>query len=573
MAVITNEKEFEQWLEGRPTSWGQIFARRAALRRLPSIWPPRELSEEVHTDIDLMTLALLRCSSISFTAGNIPAHDMQAAARDAASYIGRCSVYFAQDHPVAQATRFAAMVDDAHSAHYAASYASGWNSIMQDARWLEAQGDTETAAEQLTWQPLWTEVPDGFTEKWKNAFAYLRSRDPGFALWIDWYQRRIDGHNAAFDLPRAQDAAIQIRIAQQTDDFWKQGATTVNTIIQSWINEARAEAGVSRDTQLVPDNAHIQIWIDEARAEVQSSTGVPLQPDFGTYVTREEEESDLEPPAQNQNALVFREDEDGRIGIDFYAGGDQLDTSRDAVDRHAEALRLAQELNRICRASNNAGDITAHISLYIEALGADIGLCRPGMLITRGEQLRLNLAKAQNPPSDSLAEPLDSNVIAALEPAVGAHNVFVALDGFLAKSDQALLGPDAKRIVISPAEAQPLIADEQQRDMLLPEANTALKELMAVTPEIADQNDRRSIFSSESVKNLARKIIGSLWQRKLKIAAGAGSVAVGGMVGFYNFANWIVNNEVWLLKFFADYPNMLGVLIRLILWLKTLPLN
>jgi hypothetical protein len=412
-----------------------------------------------------------------------------------------------------------------------------WKNISADANWLEQQSAADTAAEHLGWQLLWLQdVPDLFDKAWQASKNSMQTPLYGVRLWADWYQRRIDGRRTAFDLPIVEDQSMQLRIFTQPNEFWRRGPAIVHDEIRRWLEEAKA------------------------RVESQKLVGVPLQPTIEPITVEH-----IEPPLQNQNALVFRTDEDGRIGIDASAGIDELDRGPEAVDRHSEARHEAQELLRIARASNAAGDSSVLASRYLESLGEDLLLCRPGLLIQRGEKLRQDLAMALNPSSDSLDGPRDAKVIAALKALVSAHNLLVGLDPALARRDEARLGPDAMRILVSPQDAKPMIDDAIARNLLLPEAVDALNELTSVTPAKADADNRSSVQFSESIKNLPRKIISYVWNNKTKLVASA--------VCLVGVARWMLENETWFFKFFADNPNMIKLLNDLFQFLKKLPLN
>jgi hypothetical protein len=73
----------------------------------------------------------------------------------------------------------------------------------------------------------------------------LADIDPNYSVWIDWYERRIRGERAAFDIPgdkgRIEDKRILRRLAEATDeDFWGKGHEYVNATLKGWLDEARA---------------------------------------------------------------------------------------------------------------------------------------------------------------------------------------------------------------------------------------------------------------------------------------------------------------------------------------------
>lgn len=256
MAVIRNRDEFERWLAGKPASWAQILACRAALRVVP-----------VAVRDERWALLTFRAVGMSFAAHHLSAKDMRKAAAAYAAYAAAAEAADADAYAAAgddaeaaaaYSAAYSAAADDA--AYSAASAAAGaaadavdayaadavdaargtfWPSIVADATWLENVAWRDTAAEALTAQPLWlTDRPGWFDRAWQSTKQDLTgdatARDP----WIGWFERRIAGHATAFALPRAADEAIQIRIAEQDDAFWERGRAAVNADIQAWIDAA-----------------------------------------------------------------------------------------------------------------------------------------------------------------------------------------------------------------------------------------------------------------------------------------------------------------------------------------------
>jgi len=72
MTMFDNRDDFRRWLEGKPYSWAQILACRAALRVLPLA-------------VRRLPTLTFRALGIAWTARNIPAQDMSTAATRAAS--------------------------------------------------------------------------------------------------------------------------------------------------------------------------------------------------------------------------------------------------------------------------------------------------------------------------------------------------------------------------------------------------------------------------------------------------------------------------------------------------------
>jgi hypothetical protein len=123
-----------------------------------------------------------------------------------------------------------------------------FDAIGTDGRWLSKHPERPKAARRLTARKLWlTEPPKLWLNIWKESKRRLLENEylEHYAVWIDWYERRIRGERAAFDIPgdkrRVEDKIILRRLAEATDeDFWGKGHEFVNATLKGWLDEARA---------------------------------------------------------------------------------------------------------------------------------------------------------------------------------------------------------------------------------------------------------------------------------------------------------------------------------------------
>jgi hypothetical protein len=219
MAQVTSREEYEEWLKNNPFDFAQVIATRNALRRLPYAFA-KHVDDEWVADC---SFALFRVAAIFWIEYNFPAYDM------------RKATYFAlAANPTAVSDSLAAI----------------WKNVGQDCDWLTSRNDPSSASRGLTRKPLWpASAPEGWAEAHAFAKARLAGLIQGYSVWIDWYDRRIEGHDAAFAIPgdsdRTEDKKILARLADATnEDFWEKGATHVNTTLQSWIDEAREQAAI-----------------------------------------------------------------------------------------------------------------------------------------------------------------------------------------------------------------------------------------------------------------------------------------------------------------------------------------
>jgi hypothetical protein len=295
MAQITSRTQLDEWLKDKPADWAQVIAARAALRVLPYAFA-KDVPQKWVKDV---ASPLFRASAISWAARNFPTHDMAVAA-DAARFgirlvadASRVASLAADDtvslvayaanaslaaSAVANAARAAARLV-ADCAVYAARVvdaslaadAATWANISHDCDWLASEGDAAFASRLLTRKPLWpADEPKGWREAWGYAIGRLAALNEGDSVWIDWYNRRIEGHDAAFDIPgdiaRTHDKAILARLADATDeDFWGKEATYVNTTLQRWIDEARLTAELESIVRKLEAGAATQFGSPQAR--------------------------------------------------------------------------------------------------------------------------------------------------------------------------------------------------------------------------------------------------------------------------------------------------------------------
>ena len=266
MTQIMSREEFERWLKDKPINWLQVLTVRAGLRALPFDFPSRSYSQTIENE----TLSLFRVFCISWIACNFSEYDTAFAAASAARSANNKSSEFnkmqlrvstiamlsGESHYKAQSGKnFKPDLSYEGSLYIFQSYFDGanltdvyWKNCQEDCYRLISYKNPLIAGHKITRKKLW---PLGYDKNWKYSWwriaGNLTDLDPTYQVWIDWYNRRIKGHDAAFDIPgdndRVHDKAILARLVDATDeDFWSKGATYVNTTLQGWIDEARQTA-------------------------------------------------------------------------------------------------------------------------------------------------------------------------------------------------------------------------------------------------------------------------------------------------------------------------------------------
>jgi hypothetical protein len=273
METIASLKDLDNWLADKLTDWAQVIAMRAAMRALPIVGRADDQWLSRYGQFPIRALC------ISWAARNFPAHDMRAAASlaataatslatDAAASIAasvatsaaaRAATSAAADVSAFAGTESAvrALTNSVAFAAYAAADAAAsvatdtaavatfWGSISYDCQWLTRQRDDPAASRIMTRRSLWLgQPPKDWMAEWNAIIEKLLGIDPNYSVWIDWYERRIRGERAAFDIPgdkgRVEDKKILRRLAEATDeDFWGKGHEYVNATLKGWLDEAR----------------------------------------------------------------------------------------------------------------------------------------------------------------------------------------------------------------------------------------------------------------------------------------------------------------------------------------------
>jgi hypothetical protein len=554
MANITSREDLSRWLTDKPTDWAQVIALRAALRALPYAFG-RQISA---LRVSSFAPVLFRAVSIAWTASNWPENSVQGAVPSALEaflvveratdgHVDSTSTFSVATYSIYAAVRatdaadsFSASAEAQAAAADAARVADSrdqrqiWESLTQDCNWLETKRMHPDESRGLSGERLWyANLPNAWMDAWcPVAVGLLLSLDPTYQVWIDWYHRRIDGFEAAFDIPgdvgRTEDKAILARLTNATDaDFWGRGTNYVNTTLQGWIDEARA------------------------RVAPPSADTAPL-------------------PAQNQNAIPFAATADGKIAIDPTRNADALRTDAEARDRYDEAIREAQALLARCRLSNSAARFVGGFENYLAAGGDALADMRPSLFVQRGEKLRQEIAAYENDNRDSFLEPIADDLLIDLKGWRSAHNMVVGLDPVLMRLDTAMLGPDVRSALIPPTELRTFVADADEANILDEGVREIVDEAISLAPAIPDASDRRTVWSVESVQNLVIEAFSVALQHPGKVAAGAAFTAVVGVPvaasvfgGALVCAKFLIKHRHWIETKLNDTPTWKSLFVQL----------
>jgi hypothetical protein len=436
-----------------------------------------------------------------------------------------------------------------------------WQALHEDCAFLENRRLDEHPIFELATEKIWLSPP---LDRWLNnknqLIAELILIDPNYAVWIDWYERRIRGEYAAFDIPgdkdRIEDKKILRRLAEATDeDFWGKGHEHVNATLKDWLDEARERA-----------SANLGVALPIGLAS-ETDTAFALPPVL------------IKTPRQNRNAITFRTDEGGRITIDTSASVDLLRTDAEARDRHSEAASEAQAVLDRCRGNNAAARLTLRMENYLAAIGIAIEDSKPSLLVQRGEKLRQELAAYAAP--DTLLNPIADDILVDLKGWQSSHNMMVGLDPVLMAIDTAMLGPDRRPALIPPHEIKQFVHDAVEADLLAEGTEDILVEAADLAPAIPDPNDRRTNASIEMVRNLCIEAVSIVLNYPIKSAIAAtvisgivSPILVGGLadpiplLSSIQVAEWLVAHRQWIEEKMGNTPTWQTLFMKVADWLE-----
>ncbi|MBU2605903.1 MAG: hypothetical protein KKC43_08430 [Alphaproteobacteria bacterium] len=536
-----------------------------------------------------------------------------AAAAYAAAYAADAAAY-----AVAEAATYAADAADAASANTNTI----WNSVNVDARALEKAG-----VNALVDEPLWPgPQPSWWVAEWGqmlldgrnlDAQQQRRSKLQHWQIWNDWYAARADG-KAPWGLPEvvAEELELRIALGQHRKDFWEREPEAIHTEIREWINAARSEFA-TENTEKFDDRGVEKRTISQFIVEFLQRCGGPatidqireafsaadysvvdktmrgtlsrlalngeiIRIERGVYEAMEypgKVLSDLAPTVlQTSGAIQFDGGDDEPISVRRRASVEEWDTGSKAAKRHSELLRLVEALLRRCQermlTTDSVRELLEDIRLFRDALGATVQDLDPDFAIPRGDGLRQTLSAYEKDDDFSRLPPISDDILLALGKAIPAYNQFISLDDHLAKRDEALLGPDARKRMVGPKEGQPKIEAAVEGGAAKPEVKEVLDIEALPAPDQPDPENRASRRYSESNKNFARRAIEKAWEYASRITfRGAIGATGAGVGGSWAAAKWVWEYRDWLLSTFAENPTMLKIVQDLLEMLAKLPLG
>ena len=576
---IESPDSLNGWLRNQPEYWAQMLATRTALRVMPLIG---QASDEWLLNY---ALSSFRAVALLWAAHSAPAYEMggaimlaATAAEDSYSADTANSAANSAADAIARAASTEQHFSNAGYAAYAAYNANAaymgtitksaiWERVTEDCNWLTLHG---SESRMLSAEPLWpSDPPIESRLQWFRLSQNLLSVDNNYDLWIDWYERRIRGETAAFDIPgdkgRVEDKKILRRLAEATDeDFWGKGHEYVNATLKGWLDEARERAAGNLPPIFAEASGSFEIT-GSATAEVLDA--IKLDP-------------------QDVRSPQFGSDRTGRIAIKPDAGTDQLRSDAQSLSRHARALQMAQMLGEALRNHNNAGYMTEMASDYVMAMESELDGPDPSGLVFAGDQLREAIAKHRAAGVNDDLQPLPPSADRDASAFLAAHNMYVGSDPFLDDLDRTTRGPDAPLPSANPDEIMGVVTAARQADIVAEPTYDYMAAASNAAPTVYDPTDRHSRFAAGLAQNFARYGVEFLWAYPTEtawagiaaagvgammtvgiVATGAGAIAGVGIA--YHMARNIVANEAVYRKLLATSPAGEDNFNRLIRFLKS----
>ncbi len=490
---FTSIDAFGEWLKDKPPLWAQAIASRAALRVLPAIGRiiDANLSGKKTPECRIVAVARAHLVSTVTLAQRAPETilaSFDAAAEAAASYDDTAAANADNEEAYAcaaanAAANAAAAYDNnaAHAAAYAVAYAddaaysatvSIWQSISHDATWLEASDDAPAPERGalLLRQPLWHgSAPEPLRAAWSRFANSSFAVEYGFQPWIRWYEALASLDEGKPPRPVFSDA-LALRIATQSDEWWKRPAKEVNADIAQWLNEETASSNNPDPQQDIV---------------LQALDALPARQQPAPYLFEwRDGRMEVLPP----DALR----EDGGIAQDY------LDETREKAEDLLEALAR----------SNTDPIIARKVGRLREVLTERAADLRPALVDSRSISVE-RLAKALDNPQDAAEMP--ARILADLgDLADTARRLCICLPALWQRDAERLansLTPDSATALLHHLDA--LRDGIKGADIIGPDVQAAFDTLSedSAEPDADDVRRRRIAMFGLTARNLLTTLL------------------------------------------------------------------
>lgn len=371
-----------------------------------------------------------------------------------------------------------------------------------------------------------------WNELFETALENILKIEPSFLVWTEWMRRIAYDKKAnfVFDNKEADSSIVSFLVQNRNPIFWNRSPQRVNGDISNMIREAHATQS----------------------AQV---------------------------PAQNENAISFQRSDSGKIALQVGVVEQRLRDDQDARDRYSECIASAQELLERCKGSNSAARLVRILENYIEASGEDLSTVKPSLLVQRGERLRQEISAYEA--IDTMLAPLSDDIILDLKAWRSAHNMMVGLDPVLMARDTAQLGPDAAPALLTPNEVHDLALDAETAGILEKNVVDVIVEAASLAPIQPNPNDRRTVWSAETGRNLIIETFNLALNNPIKTVVGvtvAGTVlppmgiagaVTAATVGAIPAAKFLLNHREWIETRLGDSPTWKSLFGALCDWIES----
>lgn len=289
---------------------------------------------------------------------------------------------------------------------------------------------------------------------------------------------------------------------------------------------------------------------------------------FAEYFELMEEEdaasiaAELDQPLPH--AIGLRFDETNCLRYDPTANADALTRDQDAVDRHAECLRLARKWRHRCHADiggNSAAELIEECDLFVTALGDSIDSMRPMLVVMRFVTLEQLLKSQDNRDVSSDVVALPDQPLSDLRALVKNAGIFIALDGELDATYRADPGSDSFA-QISPAVALRLVNTANEAGLTDNQVRVIVEvEVKQAQSPNADPATAQRL--SRDTGHIVRRLLGRIMATGKAAVKNAKNIeTIGGWVkGAWR---WVTHHQSDLIAMFPERPEIIAAIREII---------
>jgi len=373
--------------------------------------------------------------------------------------------------------------------------------------------------------PLWRDnMPAEMQLIWERARPTLIAGNDGFALWANWYDRRLKGSSKGFVSGPENDAELHRRIISKDSAWWDREPALVNSDIAEWLDELSPPI---RDPMRLLEPAPDPL--DALLADPQFAA-----------------------------APRFAEDSDGRVAIDPQAGSDELLTDVRAVERHAAARSRAVAVAERLKGHNQADYLSGLAQDVYAALGDNITKGDLAETLLLANQIRRAEQQHATAGASSDILPLPHDAARNLAGLIEALNLHIGQQPVLAAMDVAALGPDVAVVLASPDDARQLLGDREAARGFSARTRDYIDVAADLAPAEPDPANRQSRRLSGLMANLGRYVVQKVSEHRLALLPLGGGAAAGATMAFVGVAGVLpaLGGAAYLLCNMKKHPDV-----------------